>query len=108
LGTQVTHTLSPMGQRALERKLHKASARLKDLREELRVVDDQLAALADDADELALRALVSETPAAGFEHRHAQAHVDAMRRARAKLAQSIADVEADLDDLLDQLKVQPS
>lgn len=93
-----------MRERALQRKLQKASARLKDLREELRIVDDQLAALADDADELALRALVSETPAAGFEHRDAQAHVDAMRRTRAKLVESIASVESDLDEMLDQMK----
>lgn len=97
-----------MGQRSLQRRLQKASTRLKDLREELRIVDDQLAVMGDEADDLALRALVSETPSAGLEHRHAQAHVDAMRRARAKLAESIASVETELDEMLDQMKAYTS
>ena len=42
----------------------RSPARLRTLRDELAIVDEQLAQLGDDADDLALRALVSETPSA--------------------------------------------
>ena len=48
----------------LQRRMAAVSARIREVREELRIVDDQLSHLVDDADEKSLRALVSETPAA--------------------------------------------
>ena len=60
-----------MSRSVLERKLSETSDRLRALREELRVADEQLAALAEAADDARLRALVSETPLA--EHEHAEA-----------------------------------
>ena len=42
------------------------------------MIDDQLAHLADDADDMGIRALVAETPGAGHDYRQAQAHADAM------------------------------
>ena len=93
-----------MGQRLLERRLRLASDKLRDVRLELRVIDDQLGALIDDADDLAIRALVSETPATGFEHRDAQAHVDVMRLHRGRLVASVVELETTIDTLLDQMK----
>ena len=93
-----------MGQRLLERRLRLTSDKLRDVRLELRAIEDQLVALADDADDLAIRALVAETPATGFEHRDAQAHVDVMRQHRAKLTRAIAELETTIDTLLDQMK----
>ena len=54
-----------MGRRSIERKLNQVSARLRSLRGELSVIDEQLAHLADEADDMALRALFP--PALGFE-----------------------------------------
>jgi chromosome segregation ATPase len=87
----------------VERRLTEISARLKALRDELRVADEQLAALADDADETRLRALVAETPLADREHREAQRHADAMARHRAEVAATIAQLERRQDELLDEL-----
>lgn len=87
----------------VERKLVQVSARLRELRDELRVVDEQLAALSEAADEARLRALVSETPLAGREHTEAQRHADAMARHRASVVASIAELERAQDELLDRL-----
>jgi len=86
-----------------QRRLTQVAGRLRSLRDELAMVDEQLAHLADDADDLALRALVSETPAASFESGDARKHVDAMRRHRAHVVSSITELEAHQDDLLDRL-----
>ena len=92
-----------MGNRLIERRLSKTGARLKTLRGELAVIDEQLRQLGDDADDQALRALVSETPGAGAEARSAQRHVDAMRRHRAHVVDEMAELERRQDELLDQL-----
>ena len=78
-------------------------ARLKKAREELVVLDEQLAALSEEADETRLRALVSENPLAGREHRDAQKHADAMARSRAAVVAAIAELEAAQNRLLDEL-----
>ena len=67
------------------------------------MVDEQLAHLADDADDLALRALVSETPSASYESNDARKHVDAMRRHREHVLAEIGELEARQDRLLDDL-----
>ena len=77
-----------------ERRLTQVAARLRALRNELAIVDEQLAQLGDDADDLAIRALVSETPAASFESNDARKHVDAMRRHREHVVAQIAELEA--------------
>jgi len=92
-----------MGTWLLERRLSKVGARLKSLRAELAVIDEQLMYLADDADDQAIRALVSETASASFEARDAQRHVDALGRHRAHVLEEIAELEQRQDDLLDQL-----
>ena len=87
----------------LERRLSGVAERLRQLREELGVVDEQLTHLADAADETRLRALVSETPVADREFQEAQRHADAMRRRRAEVVAAIAELEATQDHLLDRL-----
>jgi len=93
-----------MGQRLLHRKLAQTSSRLRELQEELRVVEDQMSQLVDDADELSLRALVSETPAAEYEYRQAKKHADAIIKHRHRVVTEIADLESRINDLLDRLK----
>jgi chromosome segregation ATPase len=87
----------------IERKLDDVHARLKRARAELAVVDEQLAALADAADDAQLRALVSETPLAEREHREARRHADALARSRAAVVNTIAELERVQDDLLGRL-----
>jgi hypothetical protein len=87
----------------VERKLSEAAERLRQLRGELAVVDEQLAFLADAADEARLRAMVSETPMADREHREAQKHADAMSRHRSDLVAQIAELTRSQDELLERL-----
>lgn len=87
----------------LERRLKQANARLKKLREDLRVIDEQLAQLADEAGDMGIRALVSETPGASYEYHQSQAHADAMAKHRAHVVASIAELEQRQDLLLDRM-----
>jgi len=82
------------------------SLRLSKARDDLTVLDQQVAALAEDADEARVRALVSDSPLAEREYRDAQRHADAMARSRAVTAASIAAHERDLDGLLGKLVVK--
>ncbi|HEX9257915.1 MAG TPA: hypothetical protein VF855_00155 [Acidimicrobiales bacterium] len=92
-----------MTRSVVERRLAEVGDRLKALRDELRVIDEQLLALADEADDTRIRSLVSETPLADREYREAQRHADAMARRRADVLGEIAQLEARQDDLLDRL-----
>jgi DNA repair exonuclease SbcCD ATPase subunit len=87
----------------VEKRLFQAAERLKQLRAELKVVDEQLVFLNEAADDARLRALVSETPLADREHREAQKHAEAMSRHRAQLASTIQELERSQDELLDRL-----
>ena len=86
-----------------ERRLTQVATRLRALRDELAMIDEQLAQLVDEADDLALRALVSETPSASFESNEARKHADAMRRHRDHVVTEIAELELRQDELLDRL-----
>lgn len=92
-----------MSRSLLERKLTDLTARLRALREELGVADEQLAALTETAEEARLRALVSETPLADRESVEATRHADAMARHRADVLARVTDLERAQDDLLDRL-----
>ena len=92
----------------VERKLSEAAERLRQLRAELSVVDEQLAFLADAADDARMRAMVSETPMADKEHREAQKHADAMTRHRSELVSQIGELEKAQDELLERLFAEQS
>ncbi len=87
----------------VEKRLSQSAERLKRLRAELEVVDEQLLFFNEAADEARLRALVSETPLADKEHREAQKHAEAMSRRRAEIAASISELERAQNELLDRL-----
>ncbi|MEO8363295.1 MAG: hypothetical protein ABI570_02790 [Ilumatobacteraceae bacterium] len=89
--------------RLIERRLVRGSMTLRHLREELRVVDEQLGVLKDEVHDKELRSLVSETPSAAFEHRDAQAHVDSLNSHRNHLLKEISELELRQDSLLDKL-----
>jgi hypothetical protein len=95
-----------MSRSLLERRLTEVADRLRELRQELTVTDEQLRHLADEADEMRVRALVAETPIAEHEHREAQRHADAMSRHRSDVVSSIERLERSQDDLLDRLTAQ--
>jgi hypothetical protein len=92
-----------MGSWLVRRRLTHVSNRLRTLRDELAVVEEQLAHLRDDAEDLAVRALVAESPAASVESNDAHKHVDAMLRHRQHVMAEIAELELRQDELLDQL-----
>lgn len=91
----------------VERRLAGLGDRLRDLRAELAVTDEQLAVLADEAGDLHLRSLVSETALAARDHKDAERHADAMRRHRGDVLAEIARIEAEQDQLLDRLLDAP-
>lgn len=92
-----------MGSWLTERRLTKIGSRLKALRAELAIVDEQLLYLGDDADDQAIRALVAETAGSSFEARAAQGNFDNMSRHRARLLEEIAALEVRQDELLDSM-----
>jgi hypothetical protein len=96
-----------MSRSLVERRLADVGARLKELREELAVSEEQLGHLAEAADDARLRSLVSETPLADREHHEAQRHADAMQRHRAGVIEQITRLEQTQDDLLDRLMAEP-
>jgi hypothetical protein len=87
----------------VERSLNDVHGRLTKAREELGVLDEQLVVMNDIADDLRLRSLVSETPLAAHEYSDAQRHVDAAKRVRASLVETVAELERKQDELLDRL-----
>lgn len=92
-----------MSRPLIERRLVEVGQRLKQLRDDLMVAEEQLAHFASEADDARLRSLVSETPLAGREHRDAARHAEAMQRHRDELAAEIATLEQQQDALLDEL-----
>ncbi|HVN52509.1 MAG TPA: hypothetical protein VMT43_13830 [Acidimicrobiales bacterium] len=92
-----------MSRALLERRLTENADRLREARDELAVVDEQLAHLAGEAEEARIRSLLSETPLAEHEHREAARHADAMARHRAAVIGEIERLERVQDELLDRL-----
>ena len=76
----------------VERSLRDVHARLERAREELGVLDEQLAVLNDAADDARIRSLVSETPLAGTTTPTRQRSADAANRGRASLLAMIGDL----------------
>ena len=95
--------VTTFGERLTERRLARATATMRQLREELRIVDEQLEAMVDEASDKELRSLVSETPIASFEHRDALGHVNALSQHRIHVVSEIAALNARQDSLLDKL-----
>jgi hypothetical protein len=97
-----------MSQSILQRRLVDVSERLKRLRTELAVTDEQVVFLEDEADDARLRALVAETPLGDVEACDARRHADALARHRDALAGSIAELEREQDALLDRMAAELS
>ncbi len=92
-----------MSRTRIERQLADVAQKMKRLRGELAVVEEQLLQLTEEADETRIRSLVSETPIAERENHEAQRHLDVMRRHRQELQVKLTDYERAQDELLDKL-----
>ena len=92
----------------LQRRLVDVSDRLKRLRAERSVTEEQLVFLEDEAEEARLRALMAETPLTDAEARDARRHADALARHRDALVLSIAELEREQDALLDRMSAELS
>jgi len=84
----------------LERRIRDVHTRLVRAREELAVLDEQLAVVDEEADEARVRSLVSETPLATHDYGEVRRHADAMASARRALQATVADLERRQDELL--------
>lgn len=87
----------------VERRLVDTGQRLKQLKADLQVAEEQLAHFSDQAEDARIRSLVSETPLADKEHREARKHSESMQRYKADLVEEITQVEDQQNQLLDQL-----
>ena len=92
-----------MSQSLLQRRLVDVSERLKRMRAELAVTEEQLGFLEEEAEDVRLRALVAETPLADVEARDARRHADAHTRQRDALRRAVQELEAEQDALLDRM-----
>ena len=90
----------------VERRLRDTSARLRQARTDLAVVEEQLAVVREEAEDLRLRAIVSEHQADLAEHVQGKRHFDAMTRSRADLVHSIDRLSKLQDELLDRLSAK--
>jgi len=90
----------------LERRLIDVADRLKRLRADLGVAQEQLTFLEEEAEDARLRALVSETPLAEAEAREVRRHADALTRHRDSLRRAIAELEREQDALLDRMAAE--
>ncbi len=93
------------GRQRVERRLFEVHARLERARAELELADEQLAALADAAEEAKIRMLVAETPLAEREWHEARRHAEVMARSRDAARSRVAELERAQDELLSQLVV---
>ena len=91
-----------MIQSSIERRLRTVGGEIVGLRNELRVLDEQLAHFAEEADDARLRSLVSETPLAGREHRDASRTVAALQKDRTVKVDRLSKLELKQDGLLDE------
>jgi hypothetical protein len=95
-----------VSQSLLKRRLVDVSDRIKRMRAELAVTEEQLTFLEEEYEDARLRALVAETPLGEAEAREARKHADAMARQRDALAHSIATLLREQDDLLDRMAAE--
>ena len=100
--------LVAMNPSILQRRLVDVTERLKKVRAELSVTEEQLVFLEEEADEARLRSLVSETPIGDVEARDARRHADALAHQREALLRTVAELVGEQDRLLDRMSAELS
>ncbi|NQV96531.1 MAG: hypothetical protein HQ486_01920 [Acidimicrobiaceae bacterium] len=96
-------TVHNIGDRFIERRLRRGTQTMRELRDELRITDEQLEHLVSEAQDKEVRAMVAETPDAALEHHEAQRHLEVIQRHRDRLVANIVEHECRQDQLLDKL-----
>jgi hypothetical protein len=97
-----------MSQSILQRRLVDVSERLKRIRAELAVTEEQLLFLEEEAERQRMRALVAETPLADVEARDSRRHADALARHRDSLSATVRELVQEQDSLLDRISAELS
>ena len=97
-----------MSQSILQRRLVDVSERLKRIRAELAVTEEQVLFLEEEAERQRMRALVAETPLADVEARDARRHADALARHRDTLRVTVRELVTEQDTLLDRISAELS
>jgi hypothetical protein len=97
-----------MPQSILQRRLVDVSERLKRIRAELAVTEEQCLFLEEEAERQRMRALVAETPLADVEARDAGRHADALARHRDSLRVTVRELVQEQDSLLDRISAELS
>ncbi|GIU87643.1 MAG: hypothetical protein KatS3mg009_2158 [Acidimicrobiia bacterium] len=90
----------------LQRRLIDVSDRLRRLRAELAVAEEQCDFFEAEAEDARLRALVSETPLAEAEAHEVRRHADAQLRHRESLRRAISELQREQDALLDRMAAE--
>lgn len=88
---------------AIKRRLTALSDDLRAAKNEVAMLDEQVAHFADAAEDARLRAMVSETPLADKEHREASKTVNNLTKDRQKWSDRVVSLETHQDELLDEL-----
>lgn len=88
---------------AIKRRLTALGDDLRAAKGEVSILDEQIAHFADAAEEARLRAMVSETPLADKEHREASKTVNNLSKDRKRWFDRVTSLEANQDELLDEL-----
>ncbi len=99
--------LSSMGSRLVERRIIDTHERMKRIKQELLVLDEQLVAVREEAEDLRVRSLVSQVPQADFEYKEARKHLEAMSRTRDALVVKLDQLRIRRDKLLIKLPEEP-
>lgn len=95
-----------MARPLIERRLSEIGERLRRLRADVAVTEEQLAHLSGEADDARVRHLVSETPLSERERRDAEGQVTALARHREDLLAEVLRLEITQDELLDRMTVE--
>ncbi len=95
-----------MSRAAIEGKLRDVTDRIRKVREELAVAEEQLLAFRETADEARLQALVDESGLSAADSRDASRHAEAHTKSRDGLVRSLTELEQARDDLLDRLVLE--
>jgi len=95
-----------MARPLIERRLSEIGERLRRLRADVAVTEEQISHLADEADEARVRHLVSETPLSERGRREADGQVHAMSRHREDLLAEALRLEITQGELLDRMTVE--
>ena len=92
-----------MSRSSIERRLKALSSEIQAASDEVRLLDEQLVHFSDSAEDARLRSMVSETPMATREHRHAARTVANLQNDRQKWYDRLTLLESQQDALLDEM-----